>query len=326
MGKTGDDAFGRTLRGVVASRSDDLARGMKIAAGEHTSYTVILSPQGADRMFLHCPGCNDTFGAEDIDYSMVSRARLLHFGYPPLMRRLIEDGGRELVVLLRRAKETGVIVSLDMTMPDPDGFSGSVDWPSILTAALPFVDIFLPSLDETLFTLDPAEWRRRAAAATAVPTPALLDSVARRLLALGPSIVGLKLGEHGIYLRTGPHGGIPDAADGRWVGRELWAPCFQVDVIGTTGAGDATIAGFLAGLLRNLGPEDCLTAATAVGACSVEAPDALGGVLPWEPMLQRVSRGWPRRAIPVGRGPWRRHESSGLWHGPSDPVREGTRA
>ena len=37
-----------------------------------------------------------------------------------------------------------------------------------------------------------------------------------------------------------------------WANYENWSPCFQVDVVGTTGAGDATIAGFLAALLRDM--------------------------------------------------------------------------
>lgn len=60
--------------------------------------------------------------------------------------------------------------------------------------------------------------------------------------------------------------------------RDLWAPCFRVNVICTTGAGNATIAGFLAGLLHDLSPEDTLAAAVAVGACNVEAAYALSRI------------------------------------------------
>ena len=51
---------------------------------------------------------------------------------------------------------------------------------------------------------------------------------------------------------------------GEWLGRELLAPCFRpAAVAGTTGAGDATIAGLLAALLRGDGPAGAATAATA---------------------------------------------------------------
>ena len=89
-----------------------------------------------------------------------------------------------------------------------------------------------------------------------------------------------------------------------WADRELWAPCFQADVVGTAGSGDATIAGFLSALLRDMPPEDAVNAAVAVGACNVEAADTLSGVRPWNETCaarQPAGRGG-RRAFrrPVG--------------------------
>ena len=68
---------------------------------------------------------------------------------------------------------------------------------------------------------------------------------------MGAKIVGLKLGYRGIYLRTASEAvlqemDVPDHLTSRpGGGRELWAPCFQVEVVGTAGSGEATIAGFL---------------------------------------------------------------------------------
>jgi sugar/nucleoside kinase (ribokinase family) len=102
------------------------------------------------------------------------------------------------------------------------------------------------------------------------------------------------------------------------VEREIWSPCFQVNVAGTTGSGDATIAGFLAAFLRGLAPEDALTAAVAVGACNVEAPDALSGIRGWDETLGRVRNGWPRHALEIAARGWRRDPGLGLWLGPCD--------
>ncbi|RDJ93044.1 carbohydrate kinase family protein, partial [Lacticaseibacillus rhamnosus] len=63
-----------------------------------------------------------------------------------------------------------------------------------------------------------------------------------------------------------------------WANRELWAPCFTTQVVGKNGSGDAVIAGVLMGLLRNMTPEATLSAACAIGACSVEAAEALSGI------------------------------------------------
>ena len=79
-----------------------------------------------------------------------------------------------------------------------------------------------------------------------------------------------------------------------WANYENWQPCFQVNVVGTTGSGDATIAGFLAALLRDLPPEKAMNAALAVGACNVEAPDALSGIRPWDETMRRIDAGWAK--------------------------------
>ena len=324
MGKVGEDSFGAVVREIVARHDPSLAEGMNVAGGEATSYTVIISSPGQDRMFLHCPGCNNTFGADDIDYAMLDETGLFHFGYPPIMRRVIENDGRELVEIFRRAKETGITTSLDMCMPDPKGFSGSVDWPKILRSVLPYVDIYLPSLDETLFMLGPRGGSEPASLPADPGIPDLLHDVSTTLLAMGPSIVGLKLGAMGLYLRTGSSGALRRMGRARpgdfrfWEDREIWSPCFRVNVVGTTGSGDATIAGFLAACLRGQVPEDCVTLACAVGACNVEAADALSGLLTWEQTLERMSAGWARAdLVPAPEG-WRRCPRTGILRGPKD--------
>jgi sugar/nucleoside kinase (ribokinase family) len=83
-------------------------------------------------------------------------------------------------------------------------------------------------------------------------------------------------------------------------------------LVGTTGAGDATIAGFLAAVLRNASPERALTIAAAVGACNVEAADALSGVRTWEETLARIDAGWQR--APFSIEGWR-VDTDGVWHG-----------
>jgi len=103
-----------------------------------------------------------------------------------------------------------------------------------------------------------------------------------------------------------------------WLSLEELAPCFRASrVAGTTGSGDCTIAGLLAALLRREDPVTVATCATAVGACSVEAPDATSGVPPWADVAERLAAGWPRLPITPGlAAAWRRHAQGTL----SDPV------
>jgi sugar/nucleoside kinase (ribokinase family) len=84
----------------------------------------------------------------------------------------------------------------------------------------------------------------------------------------------------------------------------VYSPCFRAnEVAGTTGAGDCTIAGFLASLLRRESPAEAATSATAVGACSVEAADATGGVPEWEMVRKRMQAGWERLRADIQWGP-----------------------
>ena len=128
MGKVGDDLFGSAVLEALRARDPELAAGMVVGAGETTSYSIVISPPGVDRCFLHCSGANDTFTADDVRYDELASARLFHFGYPPIMRAMYADGGSELRRMLARARDAGPAISLDMCRPDPDGDAGRVDW------------------------------------------------------------------------------------------------------------------------------------------------------------------------------------------------------
>ena len=306
MGKVGDDPFGRIVLELVSQDDPALAEGMIVAPGEVTSYTLVINPKGHDRTFLHCAGANHTFGADDVDYARLEGVRVFHFGYPPLMARMYTDGGVQLAEMYRRVQALGVMTSLDMAMPDPAGPSGQVDWRGVLEHTLPHVDLFLPSLDEIRFML-----RRDAASAG-------ISEVAGELLAMGAGVVGFKVGDQGFYLRTGPAGAPPLGGD-EWQSRELWVPCFKPEpLVGTTGAGDTTIAGFLAAILRGQPVEDAMTSAVAVGACNVEAADALSGIRSWAATQARIRSGWARAPLAIETPGWRWEPAHALWVGPYD--------
>jgi sugar/nucleoside kinase (ribokinase family) len=324
MGKVGDDLLGQAVRQVVTTHGGDLVDGMVIDGAASTSYTIIIDPPGVDRAFLHFPGANDTFGTADVRYDVVAEARLFHFGYPPLLRQTFQDSGAQLVEIFQRVKDLGVTTSLDMTLPDPSSEAGRADWVLILRAVMPNVDVFLPSIEEILFMLRRETYEelvRSAAADTFLDliTPELVSDVAGELLSMGGKAVGFKLGDRGLYVRTAGQAAIEELGTARpsdtsgWANRELWAPCFQVDVVGTTGAGDTAIAGFLAGLLRDLSLDEAVTAAVAVGACNVETADAVSGVRPWDEVWQRVRDGWTRHTLTLEEPGWHFDASHQLW-------------
>lgn len=315
MGKIGDDNFGRSVLDLFQQKSAALTDGMRIVPGETTSYTIVLSIPGRDRTFLHCPGANHTFSATDIQYEQVAQAALFHFGYPPLMRTTYAADGAELEQIYARIKKDGVTTSLDMAMPDPDGPSGQADWSTILRRVLPFVDVFLPSIDELVYMLNsgPVE----------LFTGADFSTLGAQLLEMGVGIAGFKLGEHGLYLRTAGierlrtmGAAVPENLE-QWADRELWFPVYQVeDFVGATGAGDTTIAGFLAALLRNLTPEQAGAVATRVGAFNVRTADALSGIRDWATTCAALAD--PVMPLPTAGGNWRAADSGRYLIGPAD--------
>jgi len=312
MGKIGTDFFGDGILSLLRQRQ--ISGGMRIAEGEDTSYTVALVPPGFDRIFLHNPGANNTFCADDVDYEAVSRADLFHFGYPPLMRGMFENKGAELEAMFRRVKELGVTTSLDMSLPDANSDSGQVDWEKLLTRVLPYVDLYIPSVEETLFMQDrPAYRALRTHAVGGDPLENLdvdiLPALGARLLTMGVKIVVIKCGVKGYYIRTG------DAADLRtmgrvtlsedWAARELYEQSFHVPTIASaTGSGDSSIAGFLASMLRGLSIEESIRIACAVGGCNLTAYDALSGIKSWEETLALIPD-WEKNRFSVSSDYWR---------------------
>jgi len=324
IGKVGNDLFGRTIIAYFQSFAAALPQNIIVANEDSTSYTIVVNPPGRDRTFWHHPGCNDSFGVDDIDMPKLHDARLFHFGYPPLMKRMYANNGVELVALFRQVKKAGLITSLDMASVDPNSPAGQVDWNKILDDLLPFVDIFLPSLDEILCMTDPSLFSKISqpvTESTTILNETLLQNISSNLIRRGAAIVGLKLGSDGFYLRTTPNQQrlatlLPDAA--QWTGRELLSPCFQVRAKGTTGSGDCTIAGFLAGFIKGLSPEKAVNSAVGAGACSVETLDATSGVPDWITLQKRIESGWEKHPVTGAFPHWHYDKTARLAVGPAD--------
>lgn len=314
--RVGGDETGRLVRARIAAECPGLAEHLRETA-EAGSYTLVFSTPRTDRSFLHFPGPNASFRAADVDWERWPEARFFHFGYPPLMRGMYSDDGEQLAELMRGAKAAGLTTTLDMAMPDSESVALGVDWRTVLGRALPYVDLFLPGYEEMRLMLGAPDEDAQSAAYA----PERVAALAEELLALGCRAVALKLGQAGLYLRTSERASAPGFPGGGWQNRELWAPCFSVTAAGTTGAGDCTIAGFLAGLSKGLPPEAVMTGAVAAGACSVERTDALGGIVHWDAMLRRIEAGWPSRRLDLGDKGWRRDEGKRIWSGPADAGR-----
>lgn len=323
IGKIGQDQFGRMVQNLIQEQSPHLADDLVIDLSLPTGFTIIINPPGFDRAFLHNPGANDTFYASDLPRGILEDADLFHFGYPPLMRSIYRGDGAELVSILQRARRAGLTTSLDFALPDPTSPAGGVDWPVILANALPLVDLFVPSIEELVFLLDRSAYNQlnadlRTPFVEAVE-PGYLSALAEQVLGYGVKALLVKCGHRGLYLRTAPgdrweKGGRGlEGLDESWHDREMWAPAYAVRVRGTTGAGDAAIAGFLASILIGTNPETAVRMAAAAGAICVETTHATSGLQAWEEIHRRVDRGWDTLPLDLDGQGWRRNQGDDLW-------------
>ncbi|MCC6613534.1 MAG: carbohydrate kinase family protein [Anaerolineae bacterium] len=300
MSLVGDDAIGQMITGFLAARDPALAEHITKLPGAASSYTIVLSPERSDRIFLHCAGTNDQFGAENVDFDVAARAKIVHFGYPPLLPRMYAGEGEEILKILRPLKERGVITSLDMAMPDATGHSGRAKWYEILRNTLPYVDIFVPSLEEILYMMRPDDFREYGHRAHVLITRDYVADLTNEMLALGCKIAGVKLGVDGIWLQAADKAALDTLRDvlplsESWNDCSVWHPAFEVNLVGTTGAGDSAYAGALAAILKGMEPEDVVRVASAVGACNVEAADATSGIRTWDETQKRLSQSWPTK-------------------------------
>lgn len=328
MGKCGDDIFGLAILDCLRREAAGAEAGMQVVPGEKTSYSVVLNVPGLDRMFLHCPGSNDTFTAEDVNYEAVATARLFHFGYPPLMAKMFADGGMQTTEMLQRVRQAGATTSLDLALPDPASPAGKANWQAILAQCLPYVDIFTPSVEELTFMLRRSVFddlmARSGGHLISLVDGQLLEDLGERCIAAGVGIVIIKCGEAGIYVRTAGRGRLerfgrckPDLAN--WTNRELLAPSYKVpQVVSATGAGDCAIAGFLTACLRGLSVEQALRCACAVGAQNVQAADSVSGVKTWDFTLRQTASRPTQNEMSLALPRWRRSVSEGCYTGPND--------
>jgi sugar/nucleoside kinase (ribokinase family) len=250
---------------------------------------------------MHYPGPNTEFGVDTVDFSLLTGAKLFHLGYPSILLRLMANDGEELEVIYRQAKATGIATSMDTSLPDPQGPAGQVDWRTILSRSLPYVDVFVPSIEEIIFMLRRDDYEAWQGNVLTHLTADYLSALACELLDMGSVIVGFKLGELGLYLETAEAAKFDrlrclplDVSV--WAEAKVWSPAYEVRVVGAAGAGDSAYAGLLAALLRGMNPREAVRWACAVGACNVEAADTTRGVRSWQETETRLRAGWESRA------------------------------
>ncbi len=208
IGKVGNDGFGDFILKKLDAEGID-TRGMKRDDQVNTSFTFVMIAPDGERAFFHYIGANGALVTEDIDFSLVGEAGIVHVAGSFIMPGI---DGEPTADILRRAKDMGVTTCLDTV------WNGDIDAFATLKPSLPYLDYFLPSMDE-------------ARLMTNRQSPV---DIAAFFLDHGVGTVGLKMGAEGSYIRSAES--------------EFTIPAFKANVLDTSGAGDSWVAGFLAGV------------------------------------------------------------------------------
>lgn len=230
LGRVGKDGFGDYLLSALRNNGVDVS-GVKCVDTTHSSATVVLIDGAGERTFLHHVGANAETCEEDMDFDMIGRARVFHWGGPAIMPRL---DGAPMGRVFERAQAKGVATSMDTC------YDGKGVWLPLIEASLPHLDIIFSSYEE-------------ACHYTGCDTP---ETIADFYLSRGVKIAVVKLGSDGIYVKQGAE--------------SYRVAAHRVEVVDTTGAGDASCGGFLYGWLRGWGLERCARIANAVGGLTVQ--------------------------------------------------------
>ena len=308
MGKVGDDEFGRMILGILDQYK--AMDGMITDKESSTSYSVVLAIPGIDRIFLHNPGANNTFRASDVSPKTLEDAALFHFGYPPLMRTMYENNGEQLVSLMQSVRAAGVATSLDMAAVDPDTEAGKLDWNEVLKRVLPHVDFFVPSVEELCFMLDKERFSQWQLCAGGKDITEILDiekdvkPLAEICMSYGVKVLLIKCGTPGMYYKTANTETLRTISSrvgldaDAWADKEGFEASYVPDcILSGTGAGDTSIAAFLASVINGETPETAMQLATATGACCVTSYDALGGLKPLDQLKEKINAGWQKNGI-----------------------------
>jgi sugar/nucleoside kinase (ribokinase family) len=256
IGRVGQDGFSDFLVHEAARHGAHslLIRDPQAA----TSATqVLVDPQG-ERTFIHAIGANARLTPADVPLAELRArgAKLLHLAGFFALPGMDDPEGTPAARLLAQASELGFLTSLDNV------WDASGRWERI-RSVLPHSDLFFPSIHDARRIT--GKWEPEA--------------VAKELFALGVrQVVALKMGPEGSWVASRE-------------GESYRLGAVQVPVMDGTGAGDAFIAGFLAGWLRGKGLLECGQLGSAAGAMCVRAVGAMPGITDWaelEAMAQQV--------------------------------------
>lgn len=258
IGALGDDEKAGFMCATMAEHGIDIA-GMARLAGVSTSTSMLPILPSGQRSAWFVPGASACFALDAETIGAALAGRIVHLGGTGLLGDFDGAPSRD---LLEQAKAAGCITTHDLIIARPET-ADQVD------PLMPFVDYFIPSIDETRIMTGCESSRDNA------------DYYLDR----GAGCCAITLGAEGSYIA---------ARDGR---RFHVPPIRDIEIVDTTGCGDAYSAGFIAGLARDLDLEGCAYLATAAASLVATGLGSDAGIVSFE-ATQRLAEAHHRAHPP----------------------------
>ncbi len=246
VGAVGDDEKADWVIATMQRFGIDTSA-MQRLAGVPTSATILNVRRNGDRPALHQRGASDHFDVAPEDYDSVFAPPIVHLGGTGLLAKLDGEPSR---VLLQEAKRRGRVVTFDLL----GAHAGTLP---IVEPLLPFIDHFMPSIEE----------------AKAMSGTSTKEDAAAFFLERGVSCCVFTLGGEGAYYAHQD-------------GTRFRLPAFKIKVVDTTGCGDAFSAGYIAGLHHRMSPEDAVRFAQASGALVATGLGSDAGIVSFDQTME----------------------------------------
>lgn len=195
-----------------------------------TSVSLILLERNGERHFISQSGASQFLTGQEVTDELLDEHDILYIGSACDLPGM---DGKNMEHLLQRAKAHGLVTCMDVT-----GNPGKEDF-SCMKPSLELLDFFFPSDYEALSLTGQED----------------IESAAAVFLKMGVGTVIVKRGAYGSMLVSKER---PD--------EYRYFPPYQVEVVDTTGAGDAFVSGFLAAYSQGFPVDVCIRIATLTGS------------------------------------------------------------
>lgn len=230
IGRVGKDYFAQIVYDSLKEKKVDTSN--IIQSEEHKTGITVSCAYGDNRYAVTYPGAMDHLTIKDITTEKLREAQHMHYSSVFFQKGMKPD----LVVFFKMARDLGLTTSLDCQW-DP-----YEKWDIDLMELLPYVDVFLPNLEELICLTG-------------------TDSMEKALNKISgvANIVVVKNGTNGSYLWK----------EGKLIHQTIFVNPNVADAIG---AGDSFDAGFISKFIQNKPLAECLEFGALMGAINTTKP------------------------------------------------------